>query len=50
MPYVQRQQIDIKVRRVILALRTTGVYPIIGIGNPRNVCVQTSVALAHYRL
>ena len=24
MPYVQRQQIDIKVRRVILALRTSG--------------------------
>ena len=37
---VKRQQIGIKIRRVILALRTSGVYPL-GIGNPLNVCAQT---------
>ncbi len=45
MPYGQLQQIGIKTRRVILALRTSGVYP-----NTLNVCAQTSIALACYPL
>ena len=46
---VKRQQIGLKTRRVIPALRTRGIH-LIGIENTFNVCAQTYAALAHHPL